>query len=64
MELPVIAALRRLQPAGRVRLQDDWTAVPDDTVITESNQVGGTIVWPHYVDGRPMIRCFTPGSMT
>lgn len=48
----------------RVRLLGDWIEVPDDTVITEPNRVGRTIVWPYYVNGRPMIRCFMPGSMT
>jgi len=25
---------------------------------------GRTMVWPYYVNGRPKIRCFMPGSMT
>jgi len=48
----------------RVRIQSEWIDVPDDTVITEPNRVGRTIVWPYYVGGRTMIRCFMPGSMT
>jgi hypothetical protein len=48
----------------RVRLQAEWIEVPDDAVITEPNRVGRTIVWPYYVNGRAMIRCFMPGSMT
>ena len=48
----------------RVRLQGEWIQVPDDTVITEPNRVGRTIVWPYYVNGRALIRCFMPGSMT
>jgi hypothetical protein len=47
-----------------VRIQSEWIDVPDDTVITEPNRVGRTIVWPYYVGGRTMIRCFMPGSMT
>jgi hypothetical protein len=48
----------------RVRIQGGWIEVPDDAVITEPNRVGRTIVWPYYVNGRAMIRCFMPGSMT
>jgi hypothetical protein len=48
----------------RVRLQGDWITVPDDTVITEPNRVGRTMVWPYYINGRAKIRCFMPGSMT
>ena len=47
----------------RVRLLGDWIEVPDDTVITEPNRAGRTMVWPYYVNGRAMIRCFMPGSM-
>jgi len=46
------------------RIQGEWIEVPDDTVIKEPNRVGRTIVWPCYVGGRTMIRCFMPGSMT
>jgi hypothetical protein len=48
----------------RVRLQGNWVVVPDDAVITEPNRAGRTFVWPYYVNGRAMIRCFMPGSMT
>ncbi|WP_354086472.1 hypothetical protein [Bradyrhizobium sp. S3.3.6] len=48
----------------RVRIQGEWIQVPDDTVITEPNRIGRTIVWPYYVNGRALIRCFMPGSMT
>ncbi|MDN5000805.1 hypothetical protein ACFQZO_07925 [Bradyrhizobium sp. GCM10027634] len=48
----------------RVRIQGEWIEVPDDTVITEPNRVGRTIVWPYYINGRATIRCFMPGSMT
>ena len=49
-----------------------WIDVPDDSVITEPNKVGRTMVWPVYVDGYQddgfyrgvWIRCFMPGSMT
>jgi hypothetical protein len=49
-----------------------WVDVSDDSVITEPNRVGRTMVWPLYFEGitgdeRPpqiLIRCFMPGSMT
>lgn len=48
----------------RVRLQGHWVDVPNDAVITEPNRAGHTVVWPYYVQGRPFIRCFLPGTMT
>jgi hypothetical protein len=47
-----------------VRLEDGWIDVPDDAVITEPNRIGRTMVWPMYRDGKEVIRCFMPGSMT
>lgn len=47
----------------RVRIDGQWIDVPDDTVITEPNRAGRTMVWPFYLNGRPTIRCFMPGSM-
>ena len=48
----------------RVRIDDQWVAVPDDRVITQPNQVGKAIVWPQYLNGKPLVRCFMPGTMT
>ena len=48
----------------RVRLEGEWVDVPDDTVITEPNRAGRTIVWPYYVNGHALVRCFLPGTMT
>lgn len=48
----------------RVRLQGQWVDVPNDTVITEPNRAGRPMVWPYYLNGRPLIRCFLPGTMT
>lgn len=48
----------------RVRLHGRWVDVPEDAVITEPNRAGVTMVWPHWLNGEPMIRCFMPGSMT
>lgn len=48
----------------RVRLKGVWIDVPDDAVITEPNRAGMTMVWPIYLDGVAIIRCFMPGSMT
>jgi hypothetical protein len=49
-----------------------WVDVPDNSVITEPNKVGRTMVWPVYFEGvtdderspQILIRCFMPGSMT
>ena len=48
----------------RVRLENNWTDVPDDAVITESNRAGRTMVWPIRFLDQISIRCFMPGSMT
>ena len=48
----------------RVHIDDEWVVVPDGAVITEPNRVGRTMVWKHYIDGHPRVRCFMPGSMT
>ena len=47
----------------RVRLENNWIDVPDDALITEPNRVGRTMVWPFWLDGKTLIRCFMPGSM-
>ncbi len=48
----------------RVRLEGEWVEVPDDAVVTEPNRAGRTMVWPMHQDGKPVVRCFIPGSMT
>lgn len=48
----------------RVRINGAWIDVPESAVITEPNRAGVTMVWPFYLDARPQIRCFIPGSMT
>ncbi|MHC2560793.1 hypothetical protein [Bradyrhizobium liaoningense] len=48
----------------RVRIDDEWVVVPDGAVITVPNKFGRTMVWKHYIDGHPRVRCFMPGSMT
>jgi hypothetical protein len=58
----------------RVRLDGEWTDVPDDAVVTEPNRFGPAVVWPI---GQPgayardstrfnaiQIRCFMPGAGT
>lgn len=47
-----------------VRLDGEWVDVPDDTVIKEPNKAGRTMVWPMYLNGRPVVRCSLPGVMT
>lgn len=48
----------------RVRLEGEWIVVPDDAVVKGPNLAGRTMVWPMYLDGKPVVRCFIPGSMT
>jgi hypothetical protein len=47
-----------------------WVDVPEDSVITEPNKAGRTMVWPVYVESDTdedytyiRIRCFMPGAM-
>ncbi|HWT80866.1 MAG TPA: hypothetical protein VN203_09060 [Candidatus Acidoferrum sp.] len=47
-----------------VLLEGRWTEVPDGAVLHEPNLAGPTMVWPLYVDGRMVVRCFMPGSGT
>jgi hypothetical protein len=48
----------------RVRIYGKWSVVPDGALIRQPNLAGPTIVWKHYLDGHPRVRCFMPGSMT
>jgi hypothetical protein len=48
----------------RVRLDGQWVEVPDSAVVEGPNRAGPTMVWPYYVNGLPVVRCFMPGSMT
>ena len=48
----------------RVRIDGEWVVVPDGALIRQPNLAGPTIVWKHYLDGHPRVRCFMPGSMT
>ena len=48
----------------RVRIDGEWVVVPDGAVVTQPNRAGRTMVWKHYIDGHPRVRCFIPGSMT
>ena len=48
----------------RVRIDGQWVVVPDDRVVTQPNRTGRSMVWPQYIDGKPIVRCFMPGTMT
>jgi hypothetical protein len=48
----------------RVRIEDEWVDVPDDTVVTEPNRAKVSMVWPIWLNGHPHVRCFMPGSTT
>ena len=47
----------------RVRLENKWFDV-DNSVVTEPNRAGRTMVWPLRNGAEVSIRCFMPGSMT
>jgi hypothetical protein len=47
-----------------VYINGEWVEVPDDAVLKQPNLFGKAMVWPFYLDGRPIVRCFIPGSMT
>lgn len=47
-----------------VRINGEWIIVPDDAVLKVPNLTGRTMVWPMFYNGRAVIRCFIPGSMT
>jgi len=47
----------------KVHLEGKWVNVPDEAVIIEPNRAGHTMVWPYYLQGEPIIRCFLPGAM-
>jgi hypothetical protein len=40
----------------------DWVYVDASSVVKQTNKIGIAKVWPVYVDGKPMVRCFMPGS--
>ena len=48
----------------RVRLEGQWVMVPDERVVTQPNRIGRPIVWTQYLNGKPLVRCFMPGTMT
>jgi hypothetical protein len=48
------------EPGGKELI---WKDVPDESVITEPNKAGKTMVWPLYGYLGFEIRCFMPGSM-
>ena len=45
-----------------VLLDGQWAEVPEGAVLHEPNLAGPTMVWPIWVDGHPVVRCFMPGS--
>src|SRR5437016_4794000 len=42
----------------RVRIDGQWVVVPDDRVVTQPNRIGRPMVWPQYINGNPVVRCF------
>jgi len=48
----------------RVRIGDEWVAVPEDAIVQGENKVGGARVWHYYADGHAKVRCFLPDALT
>jgi hypothetical protein len=48
----------------RIRIEGQWVEVPDESVVTQPNRIGRPIVWTQYLNGKPIVRCFMPGTMT
>jgi len=47
----------------RVRIDGEWTDVPDEAVVVEPNRYGAAVVWPYKdASGSTQIRCFMPGA--
>lgn len=46
----------------RVMINGEWVDVPADALISVPNLYGQAMVWPHWLDGKPQIRCFIPGA--
>lgn len=40
----------------------EWVPVPDDKVLTDPNKFGRAVVWWRWLDGRPVVFCFSPGA--
>lgn len=47
----------------RVKLDGQWVDVPDAAVVDGPNKDGRALVWPYFIDGKPIgVRCFLPGA--
>lgn len=47
----------------RVKLDGQWVDVPDQAVVDGPNKDGRALVWPYFIDGKPIgVRCFLPGA--
>lgn len=43
-------------------IDDVWTRVPDEALITEPNKLGRPMKWLTMEHGRKVFRCFIPGA--
>lgn len=50
------------KPHYRVRIRGEWYVVTDEEVVQGPNKYGQPIVWVYWVDSKPQIRCFMPGT--
>jgi hypothetical protein len=49
----------------RVKIDGEWVVVKPENLVKAHNKVGYAIAWPYKAfGGKPMLRCFLPGSAT
>lgn len=49
--------------AFEVFIDGAWIDVPESAVVPVPNKDGRALVWLSYADGKPVVRCFMPGTM-
>ena len=47
-----------------VFIKGQWIEVPDSAVLTGPNKLGYAMEWHYYINGRPVVRCFLPGTLS
>lgn len=48
----------------RIIIDEEWVDVPPDRVVQEPNRLGVAFEWHYYSDGKPVVRCFIPGTLS
>jgi hypothetical protein len=47
-----------------VFIKGQWIEVPDSALLTGPNKLGYAMEWHYYVNGKPVVRCFLPGTLS